>query len=72
MYARNDTNQVRQEINNVFHENKRIFENHYNTELSLKALIIEAVNKIYLDEKYDKFTDFLSVSARDLMDYLFN
>ena len=50
VYGRTDTSQVWQDINNEFHENKRIYENHYNTDLTLKTLIVEAVDKVYLDE----------------------
>jgi len=70
VYGRSGTAQARQDINNEFYENKRIFENHYNMDLALKALIIEAVDKVFLDEKYDRYTDFLTVSSRDLMDHL--
>ena len=72
VYGRTASDQVRQNVDNEFHENKRVYENHYNTDLALKALIIEAVDKVYLDEKYDRYTGFLTVSSRDLMDHLLN
>jgi len=36
-------------------------------DLALKALIIEAVDAVYLEEKRDRYTGFLTVTARDLM-----
>ena len=43
---------------------------HYNMDLALKALIIEAVDAVYLEGKRDRYTDFLTVIARDLMTHL--
>lgn len=39
-------------------------------DLELKALIIKAVEALYLEEKRDKYTGFLKVTARDLMTHL--
>ena len=61
---------ARQQVTNEFDEAKRIFENHYNMDLALKALIIEAVDTVYLEEKRDRYTGFLTVTARDLMTHL--
>ena len=39
-------------------------------DLALKALIIKAVDAVYLEEKRDRYTGFLSVTARDLITHL--
>ena len=36
----------------------------------LKLLILEAVDAVYIDERCDKYTVFLNVSSRDLMNHL--
>ena len=69
-YTPGSSGLARQQVNNEFEEAKRIFENHYNMDLALKALIIEAVDVVYLEEKRDRYTGFLSVTARDLMTHL--
>ena len=38
--------------------------------LAPKALIIEAVDKVYLEEKRDSYTVFLTVTAQDMMAHL--
>ena len=39
-------------------------------DLALKALIIEAVDAVYLKEKRDRYTGFLAVTAQDLVTHL--
>ena len=39
-------------------------------DLVLKALIIEAVNVVYLEEKCDRYTGFLVVTSKDLINFL--
>ena len=70
IYEPGSSGLARQQITNEFEESKRIFENHYNMDLALKALIIEAVEAVYLEEKRDRYTGFLTVTARDLMTHL--
>ena len=55
IYGRKETAEVRQDTNNEFNEQTRIFENHYNMDLALKALIIEAVDKVSLDADFNCF-----------------
>ena len=38
--------------------------------LALKALIIEAVDVLYLEEKRVRYTGFLTITARNLMTHL--
>ena len=70
IYAPGSSGLARQQITNEFEESKRIFENHYNMDLALKALIIEAVDAVHLEEKRDRYSGFLTVTARDLMTHL--
>ena len=70
IYTAGSSGLARQQVTNEFEEAKRIFENHYNMDLALKALIIEAVDTVYLEGKRDRYTGFLAVSARDLMNHL--
>ena len=59
-----------QQVTKKFEEAKCIFENHYNMDLALKASIIEAVKAVYLEEKWDWCTGFLSITAKDLINHL--
>ena len=70
IFRSTDTDQARQETSNEFYENKRVFENHFNMDQALKLLIIEAIDAVYIDERRDRYTAFLNVSARDLMNHL--
>ena len=70
LYVPGSSGLARQQITNEFEDAKRIFENHYNMDLALKALIIDVVDAVYLEEKQDRYTGFLSVTARDLINHL--
>ena len=39
-------------------------------DLALKSLIIEALDAVYLEEKRDRYTGFLKVTAKDIMTHL--
>ena len=39
-------------------------------DLALKAIIIEAVDKVYLEEKIDRYTVFFKVTAQDMITHL--
>ena len=39
-------------------------------DLALKVLIIEAVDALYLEEKRDRYTGFLMVTAKDIITHL--
>ena len=39
---------------------------------SLKFIIINAVNKVYIGELRNKYTGYLGITARDLLDHLLN
>ena len=49
-------NQTQQDINKIFHEQKRIFDNNHNMNLALKSLVIEVVEKKYIWMKSPKNT----------------
>ena len=51
-------------------EAKKVFENHSNMEDALKALIVETIQDAFLCKKRHKYTGYLGVTARDLIDHL--
>ena len=51
-------------------EERRIFDNNNTMEDALKALIIDSVEDTYLAELRNKYTGYLGISARDLIDHL--
>jgi hypothetical protein len=51
-------------------EERRIFDNHQNMDDALKALIVDTVDETYLNELRNKYTGYLGVSTRDLVDHL--
>ena len=69
-YAPSSSGLAQQQVTYEFDKAKQIFKNHYNMNLVLKVLIIEAVNKVYLEEKCDRYTGFLSVTSKDLINHL--
>jgi hypothetical protein len=54
-------------------ENRLIFENHINMlDDALKSQVIDAINDTYLKEMRNKYTGYLGVTTRDLLDHLLN
>jgi hypothetical protein len=51
-------------------EEQRIFNNHTNMDDALKAQLIDAVDDTYLKEMRNKYTGYLSITTRDLIDHL--
>ena len=51
-------------------EAMRIANNCINVDLALKAQLCEAVQDIYLEEKHNRYTGYLNVSTKELMDHL--
>ena len=39
---------------------------------ALKSLIIDAVDDVYIGELHNKYTGYLGIIARDLLDHLLN
>jgi hypothetical protein len=51
-------------------ENRRIYDNNSNMDDAMKTLIIDAIEDVYLNELRNKYTGYLGVSTRDLLDHL--
>ena len=48
----------------------KIFENNRNMDLALKSQIINAINKVYLVGKYNRYIGFLGTTAKDFIQHL--
>lgn len=55
-----------------FNTDKEEFVNHTNMHAALKSLIIESVDAIYVSAVRNKYTAYLSVSVRQIIDHLLN
>ena len=53
-------------------EERRIYNNHHTMEDALKSIIVDAVYKVYIGELRNKYTGYLGITARDLLDHLLN
>ena len=51
-------------------EMRHIYENCNNVDLACKGLILDAVDEVYLGEKRNKFTGYLSVTAKEMLKHL--
>eukprot|EP00957_Ditylum_brightwellii_P100456 7657688-Ditylum_brightwellii.AAC.1 len=49
---------------------KLLFNNHVTVEETIKNIIVAAVYEAYLGELQDEYTEYLGVSARDMLDHL--
>ena len=56
----------------VHKEEQSIFDNHQTMEDTLKSIIIDAVHKVYIGELRNKYTGYLGITARNLLDHLLN
>ena len=54
----------------VHKEERRIYENHQTMEDALKSIIIDAVDEVYISKLRNKYTGYLGITARDLLDNL--
>ena len=53
------------------HKEERLtYYNHHTMEDALKSIIIDAVDKVYIGKLRNQYTDYLGISARDLLDNL--
>ena len=64
--------EIRQTNFLVHKEERRIYDNHQTTEDALKYIIINTVNEVYIGELRNKYTSYLGITARDLLDHLLN
>jgi uncharacterized protein (DUF433 family) len=59
------------ESNVLIHtEHRRIFDNHHNMDAALKAQVIDTIQDTYICELRNKYTGYLGVTTRDLLDHL--
>ena len=54
----------------VHKEEQRIFDNHQTMEDAIKSIIIDAVDEVYIGELSNKYTGYLGITSRDLLDHL--
>jgi hypothetical protein len=65
------TTTVAREIIRLDHkEERRIYDNHQNMDDALKSQVIDTINDTYLCELRNKYTGYMGVSTRDLIDHL--
>ena len=53
-------------------EESRIYDNPHTMEDKLKSIIIDAVDEVYISKLQNKYTGYLNITARDLIDHLLN
>ena len=51
-------------------EERRIYINHNMMEDALKSIIIDTVDEVYISKLWNKYTSYLGITARDLLDHL--
>jgi hypothetical protein len=61
---------VREQVRAEHLENRRVFYNHHNMDDALKAQVIDTIQDPYLSEMRNKYTGYLEVTTRDLLDHL--
>ena len=64
--------EIRQTNFLVHKEERRIFDNHQTMEDTLKSIIIDAVHKVYIGKLHNKYTGYLGITVRNLLDHLLN
>ena len=59
------------QTNFLIHKEERIiFDNHQTMEDALKSIIIDAVDGVYVGKLRTRYTGYLGITARDLLDHL--
>ena len=61
---------IRQTEYLVHKEERRIYDNHQTMEDALKFIIIDAVDEVYIGKLWNKYTGYLVITSRDLLDHL--
>jgi hypothetical protein len=69
-HAANATPSARERNTSTYKEARHIYNNNANMDLALKTQIIDAIKDRYLCELRNKYTGYLGVTARDLIDHL--
>ena len=62
--------EIRQTNFLVHKKERRIYDNHQTMEDALKSIIIYAVDEVYIGKLCNKYTGYLGIKARDLLDHL--
>jgi hypothetical protein len=61
---------VREQLRTEHHEERRVFNNHHNMDNALKAQVIDTIQDTYLCDMRNKYTGYLGVTTRGLLDHL--
>ena len=61
---------AREQIRTQHKEDRRIFDNHNNMDDALKAQVIDTIDDTYICEMRNKYTGYLGITTRDLVDHL--
>jgi hypothetical protein len=69
-FAANASNQTKENRRAEHKEHRRIFDNASSMDDALKAQVIDTVDSPYLSELRNKYTGYLGISTRDLLDHL--
>ena len=64
--------EIRQTNFLVHKEEQIISDNHQTMEDTLKSIIINAVDEVYISELRNKYTGYFSITAHNLLDHLLN
>jgi len=64
------TTPAREQIRIIHKEQRHIFDNHHNMDDALKAQVIDTINDTYICELRNKYTGYLGITTRDLLDHL--
>jgi hypothetical protein len=51
-------------------ENQQVYDDHHSMDDALKAQVIDTIQDTYLCEMRNKYTGYLGVTTRDLLDHL--
>ena len=61
---------LRQQLRDEHVEQQRIYQNHINMDDALKTQLIDAVDEPYISELRNKYTGFMGITTRDMVDHL--
>jgi hypothetical protein len=66
----NASTATRELLRTEHHEERRVYDNHNNMDDALKAQVIDTIQDTYINEMRNKYTGYLGVTTRDLLDHL--
>ena len=70
IFAANASNQTTEHPRAEHKQHRRVFDNASNMDDALKAQVIDTVDSPYLSKLRNKYTGYLGISTRDLLDHL--